>query len=411
MSSSQANRTVIDTPHILIVGAGIGGLTAALSLKRIGVEVSIFEQANRFEEVGAGLQLSANAMHVLHALGLSDEITARGFLPKFAALKHYASGKAYLTVPLAEKHQEKYGQPYVHIHRADLQDILVNAVKKAGINVHLGQAVNGFRQDGDKAEIKLGDQLVSGDLVIGADGVHSSLRDSVIGASKTKYSGYSAWRGLVSAAAMQKDLIGPGVTNWIGPMGHFVAYYLRGGDLINFVAVHGRPDWVTESWSQPGDVGELKTAFYGWDEPVQTLISACDNPFLWGLMDRDPLPQWTQGRLGLLGDAAHPMLPFMAQGAAMAIEDAWVLAHFIQNVPEALPDAIERYAGVRGPRTGHLQFISRSNADLYHAVSPGRLLTRWASLKLANTFPALQDMKFRLIYGLNVTEKFPVKSA
>ncbi len=394
---------------ILIVGGGIGGLTAAIILAKLGHQIELFEQAEKFENIGAGLQLSANAMQVMDRIGLRKEIELRGFKPEFAALKHYKTGKPYLKVSLGKSHINKYGQPYIHIHRADLIDILVDAAKDNGVRLNLNCAIDSLRLKDNGVEITISDKLIEGDLAIGADGVHSTLRNVLIGDGKVKYTGYMAWRGLVPADRFNIDLIGPGVSNWLAPYRHFVAYYVRGQQLINFVGVQIQPDWTEDGWSHKGDLSKLRTAFSDFDKPVRDILDACEDCHIWGLIDREPLETWTQGSVALLGDAAHPMLPFMAQGAAMAIEDGWALGHALTQPGLNVEQALSAYQFSRHFRTARMQSLSRENGQFYHASELGNIFARGLSLRLANVFPSLQDLKFRQIYGYDVTSEMPIE--
>jgi len=292
----------------------------------------------------------------------------------------------------------------------------VDAAKYAGVKFHMGARVEGYAQDDSSITLKTERGEFKGRALIGADGIKSAVNAQISAAKrqsvKPQFTGQIAWRGMVPASALPRSMIAPAANVWMGPGKHFVAYYLRGGDLINFVAAEERDDWTEESWSLKGDKSKLIAAFAGWDAPVTTLIKACETPYLWGLFDRPPLEHWQDGRAVLLGDAAHPMLPFMAQGAAMAIEDAWVLSHKILSFKsdyETLPDALAQYVNIRRPRTAKLQKTSRNNAKMFHASSAAALLIRRVKLGLANHIPALQHMKLDPIYGVNVHADHPIK--
>ena len=401
--------------HILIAGGGIGGLTAAIILAQNGARVDLFEQASQFSEVGAGLQLSPNAMHVLKAVHLENEIQRLGFSPEYAALRHYKSGHIHLKTPLKTKGGKRYGAPYLHIHRADLQNILVTAATHAGVNLHLNHIVQSYNQTDQNISLITNKGTYSGDVLIGADGIHSSICTQIQrqynSAQKPRFTGQIAWRGTLPTGAVSKDLIAPAANVWIGPEKHFIAYYLRGGKFINFAAVEERDEWAEENWSLTGDKSQLLTAFKDWDPAITHLIHACETPYLWGLFDRPPLEHWQDGRAALLGDAAHPMLPFMAQGAAMAIEDAWVISTKIISSDlshKSIHTALKQYVTARQPRTARLQNISGRNARLFHETNPAGLLIRRAALGLAQKIPALQHIKFDPIYGVNVVNDFPL---
>ena len=390
--------------HILIAGGGIGGLSAALAFAKRGARVSVFEKRAVLGEVGAGLQLSANAMHVLSALGVEAEIRAAGFAPNAAVLRDYQSGKPLLTTPLKHAHRARYRQDYLHIHRADLHRILFEAAIDAGAKIHSGNQAMRYTQSDNQITLHLDQHTVSGDILIGADGLHSQIHTQMLGQQKPQFTGQIAWRGLVSAKALPTGAIPPDANAWLGPGAHFVAYYVRGGDMINFVAVREQKQWTKESWHEAGEVKNLRNAFAGWDPRITALLGACDQCYLWGLFDRKPLPKWTDGRAALLGDAAHPMLPFMAQGAAMAIEDAWVLAASVTAQAGMPAAALADYETRRKPRASKIQAISRDNAKLFHTRSASGRRFRQLKLAIANKAPALRHARLDRIYKTNVTQ-------
>ncbi|CAM3647179.1 FAD-dependent monooxygenase [Litorimonas haliclonae] len=393
---------------VLIIGAGIGGLTTALALAQNGVHVEIFEKAAKFSDVGAGLQLSPNANAVLSSLGLSKEIEAICCEPRAGILRDYKSGKALLTTKMKDVYEQRYGHKYLHIHRADLIDCLAKAAQEAGVKTHLGSEISSVKEMETGVQIENNGKVYDGGVLIAADGVRSSLREKIAGKSSPVFTGQVAWRGLVPTSDLSPDKIPFAANNWLGPGQHFVSYYVCGGEMINFVAVQERADWVEESWDIPADMGELQNAFTGWDPRVTSLIEACGSAYLWGLFDHPPLETWTTERMALLGDAAHPMLPFMAQGAAMAIEDAWVLTRCLTQNTSSISQALQGYEAVRKPRTTELQMISRNNAALYHQSSTiGRAL-RKAKFKIATKIPAIAFSRLDKIYGVDVTKNFPI---
>jgi salicylate hydroxylase len=360
---------------IVIAGAGIGGLCAALALAKHGFDVAIYEQSSHLGEVGAGLQLSPNAIHVLQALGIADKVKAKAFRPKSAVMRNYQTGKTYFTVPLADTATQKYGADYLHIHRADLHRTLLDACQSMEVSFHLGQAVESYQHDfqnltSQNLTIYLanGESLKAG-VLIGADGIKSKVQACMLGQTSAEFTGQVAWRGVVEVKKLPYELIKPNANLWVGPGKHFVSYYLRGGDLVNFVAVQERTDWQKESWNEPGDINELRQTFDGWHPEVTKLLAATESCFLWALFDRQPLNQWTDSNVALLGDACHPMLPFLAQGAAMAIEDSYALAHCLASDTDT-HTALQTYQNIRLPRSRDIQLNARKNAALYHMSSP-----------------------------------------
>ena len=394
-------------PHVLIAGGGIGGMAAAIILAQKGCRVDLFEQAPNFTEVGAGLQLSPNAMQVHTAIGTATAIMDAGFTPDFAALRNFKTGEIHLKTPLKAICRPRYGQDYIHIHRADLQRILVQAATDVGISFHLGTAAHSFHQTDEQVTLNTDKGSFSGDALIGADGIRSVIREQINNRAAPRFTGQIAWRGTVATKDLPADRLPPAANVWMGPNRHFVAYYLRGGELINFVAVEERDQWTEESWSLKGQTSDLLAAFEGWDPIVTQLINAASDCYLWGLFDHAPLPHWTKGRVTLLGDAAHPMLPFMAQGAAIATEDAWVLSQKLlttQNIKAAL----QAYELARKARATKLQALSRGNAKLFHEPSKFGCALRNLKLATASRLPTLQHMKLDPIYGVNVVKDFPI---
>lgn len=355
---------------IVIAGAGIGGLCAALALAKRGFKVAVYEQSTQLGEVGAGIQLSPNAMHVLQVLGIADEVKAKAFNPASAVMRHYQTGKTYFTVPLGNSASQKYGADYLHIHRADLHTALLDGCQNTNVSIHLGQAVQSYSQTPKSLTIQFDNGVtLEADLLIGADGIKSKVQACMLGQTPAEFTGQVAWRGMVKANKLPKGLIKPNANLWVGPGKHFVSYYLRGGDLVNFVAVQERTDWQKESWNEPGDSNELQKAFTGWHPEVTELLAATGSCYLWALFDRPPLKQWTDQNVALLGDACHPMLPFLAQGAAMAIEDSYALAHCLASDTNT-QTALQTYQNIRLPRSRDIQLNARKNAALYHMSTP-----------------------------------------
>ena len=353
--------------RVLIAGGGIGGLTAALCLAEAGFEVAVFEQSAEFGEIGAGIQLSPNCTRVLHHLGLEPALQARAFLPEGTEFRAWNSGQVIGSSTLGQTVRDRYGFPYYHIHRGDLLRVLVKAAERSSaIELNTASAVTGFEQDG-RVRVAVGGAMHEGDALIGADGIHSVIRAQLFGDDEPRFTGNVAWRALVPVERLPAGLVRPMATAWWGPRKHFVHYYLRSGTLVNCVCVVEKTGWEVESWTEPGDFEELKRDFAGWHEDIQALIDNTDRNSLhkWALHDRAPMDRWGEGAVTLLGDACHPTLPFMAQGAAMAIEDAAVLAGCL-GVGDSVPAALKRYEDLRRQRTAAVQNGSRRNAKLFH---------------------------------------------
>lgn len=354
---------------ILIAGAGIGGLTAALTLLRRGHAVRVFEQASQLGEVGAGLQLSANATRALGLLGLGDALANVAAEPSGKEIRLWSTGQTWKLFDLGQASVSQYGHPYYMVYRPDLHRVLVDAVRAlAPEAIVLNAKCTGFAQDEASGRITL--QMADGSqhtgrALIGADGVHSAIRRQMFGEGAASYSGCMAWRGVVPIDQLPTHLVRSVGTNWVGPGKHVIHYPLRGGKLMNFVGIVETDRWMAESWTQQGTHDECLADFEGWHEDVHTLIRSIETPFRWALMARPPLPRWSEGRVTLLGDACHPTLPFLAQGAAMAVEDGFVLGRAIDEVAD-LPEALRRYEAVRLERTGEIVRKSTENGQRFH---------------------------------------------
>lgn len=352
-------------PHVLIVGGGIGGLTAALCLAEKGISSSVFEQSVDFTEIGAGIQLSPNCTRVLCQLGLDPLLAQTAFLPTRAEIRNWKSGKL-LSTSLLGKRPSTLTFPYYHIHRADLMSVLQEAAKNSPlVYLQTNARISSISQDENQVKIVVNGDQVEGQVLVGADGIHSFVRERLFGVDEPRFTGHVAWRGLVAAKKLPRQPA-PVAGVWWGPGKHFVHYYVRGGTLINCVCVVEKPGWQVESWSERGERDELKKDFSGWHEDIQMLIDNldADGCYKWALYDRDPMPQWSYGRMTLLGDACHATLPFLAQGAAMAIEDAAVLARCLKA--EDARSAILKYESLRRSRTARIQAGSRRNAMIFH---------------------------------------------
>lgn len=352
----------------LVAGGGIGGLSAALCLAQAGFEVQVFEQSEGFQEIGAGIQLSPNGTRVLHRLGLEAGLRRIAFLPESTEMRDWRDGSVIASNPLGEELLRQYGFPYYHAHRADLMRVLAAAAADSPrITLHANARITAIEQAGERVSVSAAGQSHAGALLVGADGIHSTVRTHLFGAQQPTFTGNIAWRALVPARDLPEGLVRPVTTAWWGPGRHFVHYYVRGGELVNCVCVVEKTGWQHESWTERGDRGELERDFAGWHPAVRTLIEAMEPAqcFKWALFDRPPMPRWSEGCVTLLGDACHPTLPFMAQGAVMAIEDAAVLAQCVSD-GGAIAQGLATYESLRRARTSRIQSGSRRNAWLFH---------------------------------------------
>ncbi|SMC87377.1 FAD-dependent monooxygenase [Rhizobium sp. RU36D] len=353
---------------ISVVGGGIGGLTAALELLRRGFDVEVHEQATELKEVGAGVQLSANGTRVLFELGLEDDIMAVATQAEGKEIRLWNTGQTWKLFDLGPLSIERYGYPYVTIHRNDLHQALAAGVRRIKPDaIKLSKKCVGITQDAQGVTTAFADGTSArSDLAVGADGVHSKVRETMFGRDDPKFTGIVAWRGVIPIERLPAHMRRPVGTNWIGPGGHVIQYLLRGGQLMNYVSVVERSDWQVESWSVAGTVAECLADYEGWHEDVHTLIRAIDTPYKWALMLRPPMERWTMDRVTLLGDACHPTLPFLAQGAVMAIEDGYVLARALAENGGDHRLGFAGYEMARVERTGKIVRGAEGNLARFH---------------------------------------------
>jgi salicylate hydroxylase len=352
---------------VAIVGGGIGGLTAALALARRGIAVDVYEQAPELRELGAGVQISANGTHVLHAIGLKDALEKVQVLPAGKAIRLWNTGQSWKLFDLGMESVGRYGYPYITIHRSDLHAVIARELEKARPGaIHLSRKCVGLSQNADHVELRFasGDP-VKAKIVIGADGVHSVVRENLFGAAKPEFCGIIAWRGVLPMARVPASISRTIGTNWVGPGGHVVHYPLRGGTLLNIVALQERDDWKIEGWNVAGTTDEVLNDLRGWHPDLHAIFRAVDVPYKWALALRPTMDAWTKGRCTLLGDACHSMVPFLAQGAVMALEDGLVLARAIEAYG-AQPEALSRYEAVRRERANKVVAGSAAMIPRFH---------------------------------------------
>ncbi len=364
------------TPHIVVAGAGIGGLTAALALARSGYKITVLERAGAIEEVGAGVQLAANATRCLKALGVYERVREAAVEPTGFAVMDGRSGRTLTRAPMGASAEARFGGPFLVIHRADLQGALAQAAREtAAIEIRLGRRIDGFTvlPDGIAVHADHGGsrESVHAAALIGADGLRSAVRGLLHPGVAPSFRGRAAWRATVPPEALPARLADPVTRLWLGPGAHLVSYPVKAGRAINLVAI--TPDSrQTHGWGLPAAPQELLGHYAGWGPDAQALLAAPQGWLRWALFDLDPLPAWGAGPVTLLGDAAHAMCPFLAQGAAQAIEDAVVLAASLQAGPD-IPASLRRYEALRRPRTARVQAAARGMDRIYHLGGPARI--------------------------------------
>lgn len=361
------------TNEAMVIGAGIGGLAAALAMQQAGWKVRVFEQSDLLGEVGAGLSIGPNGARALEALGVLPAFRERAFTPDQQAIRHYQTGKVLVTVDRGERLEKEFGARYFVIHRGDLHRVLLDAVRAADAEaIQSGCRLDTLRQQAEGVTARFANgRTHTADFLLGADGVRSRVRSQIFGAEEVRFTGYVAWRGLVPVERLPAEVLEMPSQIFIGP-GHLINRYpVSNGRLLNFVAFAERPGWSEEGWNIPADMNELHKEFADWHPSIRQIIEAApvENLFKWALCARSPLMRWVDGRVAVLGDAAHPLLPYLGQGAVMALEDAVILGRALR-VGEDLPQALARYEAARVGRARLVVERSALQVPRFHAPHP-----------------------------------------
>jgi 2-polyprenyl-6-methoxyphenol hydroxylase-like FAD-dependent oxidoreductase len=367
----MANTTNQGQQPILIAGGGIGGLAAAYALARKGFPVRVLEQASEFKELGAGIQLGPNIFKAVDKLGLKDALLADVWQPGALEMRSALTGAQVARIPLDQRFIDRFQQPYAVTHRADIHAVFLKACQGNNlVTLETQRQVESFGQDDSGVTVTLTTgERISGRALIGCDGMWSKIREAIVGDGKPRVSGHIAYRAVLKRNEVPADLWHPDVILWAGPRTHLVHYPLRRGELYNLVAVF-HSDRYVEGWNAEADAGVLWAHFKGQRPEVLRLLERIETWRMWVLCDREPVKDWSKGAVVLLGDAAHPMLQYLAQGAGMATEDAVALAEKVAGEPHDLPAAFRSYVQQRYLRTARVQIMARVYGDFYHARGP-----------------------------------------
>jgi 3-hydroxybenzoate 6-monooxygenase len=365
----------MDSDRVVIVGGGIGGLACALALAQRGVASIVLERSPLFKEIGAGIQLGANVFKMFERLGLTPAINELAWFPDKLVMLDALSGEQVIASTLGESYRARFGFPYGVIHRADLHQALLTACQRqARVELITSADVVEIAQSATQVQVACADgRRFDAQVLVGADGLWSNVRQFILGDGPPRVSGHIAYRGVLPRALVPEHLWSASVTLWAGPKTHLVHYPLRRGELFNLVAVFHSDQYV-EGWDAAADPAELHAKFAHTQPVVRELLSRIDTWKMWVLCDREPVANWSQGRITLLGDAAHPMLQYLAAGAGMAIEDAWVLAQCLARDFDNPQQALLDYQRQRYLRTGRVQYTARFFGELYHASGVAREL-------------------------------------
>jgi salicylate hydroxylase len=351
--------------RIGIIGAGIGGLSAAVALHQAGFDANVYEQAPELTEVGGGINMGPNAVRVLRRLGLGSPLDHDGVRPLVTHQRRWQDGRTLQTAPLNPQCEQLYGAPQLTLHRRDLLAVIASGLPSE--HIHLDHRLTGFAEHGDAVEACFDNGArISFDVLVGADGIHSTVQAGLFGNEEPVFAGCVAYRGLVPIERIADLGLDRSNQSWVGPGAHFVHYFVSRGRLLNFVGWTERDTWNREDWTDRATTDRALAAFAGWHPQVRRIIAAAETCFIWALFDRDPLPRWSIGRTTLLGDACHPMYPFMGQGAAQAIEDGAALAACLAAGSDDPAASLQRYEQLRIPRVSRLQAMSRANKLRFH---------------------------------------------
>ncbi|MBA4723517.1 MAG: FAD-dependent monooxygenase, partial [Alcanivorax sp.] len=391
--------------HVLIVGAGIAGLTAAIALRHKGIDATIIEQAPQLSEIGAGIQIASNGSVVLRELGLEQAVAAKSVIPKSFDMRDIRNGKLLYVSPLGEEGAQRWGAPLYNIHRADLIEILADALPSE--SVRLGVHCTGFTQDdnGVTVHVEDGDDL-HGHVLIAADGIHSVIRKQLFGEDDVHFSNILMWRALIPAEKLEGIDLDERGNYWFGPGRTLITYWIRPKNLYSILASVPSGEVHRESWTESGDIEELRASFADLEPRAQAMMDQIDTAFLTGMFYRDPIDRWTDRRVTLMGDAAHPMVPFLAQGACQGIEDAWVLATMLEHYGEDnLETALEEYEQRRRPRTTRVQSGARAMVKLVHESEPERIKARNGRWKGMQHIDPMTEATWAFVWDYNVLEE------
>lgn len=381
---------------VLVVGGGIGGITTVLALRQRGVDVQLYEQAPAFGQVGAGIQVSSNAARILLKLGLGDALRQVATYPEGRDYRGWDTAERLYYTPLGQKAEAHFGSPYYAAHRAELLDVLLSGLTDR-TGIILGSRVARVDQDASGVTLTLTNgETAHGDILIAADGIHSTIRGQLFGKELPRYTGNVAWRGLVPAERVAHLDLGSVVGVWMGPNRSIVQYYVSAGKTFNWIGISRSAEPARESWLAEGKVEDALAEYDGWHETIRTIIGATPKVLRQALYDREPLPDWQAGRIVLIGDAAHPMMPFYAQGGAQSIEDAYVLAGCIAEGQDKPLDALARFVKMRQPRTAWMQGLARREEQSYQANDAATIKARNEKMRASRTpetatFPPEQE--------------------
>src|SRR5512146_349827 len=346
---------------VAIIGGGIGGLSAALSLLRSGVDVQVYEKAQALHDVGAGAAVAPNAVRILYRQGLADALEEVGVRTQAWHYRRWQDGRTIYRAQMAGAMEAAFGVPLYHVHRADLVKAMMQAVPPE--RLHVGHKCTAFTDHGDYVEAMFENGAhIQACALIGADGIHSMVRETLFGPEAPHFTGVVAYRGLVPAERLAHLHLEPEAQVWMGPGKQLVYYFVKNQQLVNFIGAIDQENWTKESWTEPGQVSDLLAAFEGWAPQVRSFLEAVDETYVWALLDRMPMPRWSVGRVTLLGDACHPMLPSKAQGSAQAIEDGATLAVLLaQADARNIPEVFRKYETIRLTRVSRVQSEALDN--------------------------------------------------
>lgn len=401
----------LEQTSIAVIGGGIGGVAAALSLLGAGFDVHVYEQTAAVRDVGAGIQISPNASRILNRLGIADETATKGVKPLALHQRRWDDGRTLRSTSLGAAIESACGSPYYQSHRVDLLNALLSHFPSE--RLHVGHRFTDLIDYGDRVEVHFENgKSITVDALVGADGIHSMVRRRVFGGENPQFTGCVAYRGLVAADRLASRELPLESQIWMGPGKHFVHYFVREASLVNFVAIVEQDAWTRESWLEQASVSDVLAAFEGWHPQVLAILAAVEDVFIWGLFDHPPMPHWSAGRVTLLGDACHAMLPFLAQGAAQAIEDGAALAKcFATTHGHDIPDALRLYESLRLPRASRVQAASKENKTRFHLPDGPQQRERDAQIRDAATDWFLKAMSWVYGYDAGAVDSVPGSDA